>query len=239
LSNGINKHVTAVILAAGSSTRMGMEQSKHLLTLCGDTVLGHCLRAFEMAESIASIVVVAREDELSDVRALIGGFNKVIATVAGGDSRAESARLGFAAIPAESQYVAIHDAARCLITSDTVDAVVRAGIEYGASTAGARVYDTVKMLDDEGYISGTVSRDKLFFATTPQVFRRELYSNALAQVSDFEGITDDNSLLERIGVRIYPVDTGRGNIKLTTADDVKFAEFLLNKRARSGCHKLD
>ena len=237
MNNRIDKKATAVILAAGRSTRMGTGVSKHLISISGDTVLCHSIRAFEEAESVSSIIVVAREDELHKVKELTSSFPKVVKIVPGGESRGESARLGFLAVPRECELVAIHDAARCLVTPDMVNVVVSAAILHGAATAGVPVYDTVKLTDDERYVVDTLSRDRLFLAATPQVFSREQYARALDFASDYEAKTDDNAVLEAIGTRIYPVDTGRNNIKITTCEDVEFAEFILSKRSHGVTNK--
>ena len=140
-----------------------------------------------------------------------------------------SARRGFSAIGEDIDFVAIHDAARCLITPDMINSVVAVAKSFGAATAGCAVYDTVKCVEN-GEIVGTVSREGLFLAQTPQVFDRVLYAKALVSDLDFDCITDDNMLMETIGVRVKCVNTGPTNVKLTTKLDLDYAEFLLSKR---------
>ena len=223
------KNVTAIILAAGKSTRMNSQTSKNLLTVGWDTVIRHTVRAFERAESIRWIVVVCSEDQLDEMTRQCDGFSKVCRIVVGGESRTESARRGFEAIPKESDLVAIHDGARCLIAPEIINLVVGEAEIYGAATAGTVAVDTVKYTED-GMSQRSVPRESLFLAHTPQVFYRDLYAEALSATHDLSAFTDDNSLVENIGKRVKCVDTGRLNIKLTTPEDLLFAEFILNKR---------
>ena len=222
-------HIAAVILAAGKSERMGLGTPKHLLELCGDTVIRHTVRAFENAETIDSIVVVVGSEQVEELRAALSDFKKVVAVVSGAGARTESARCGFLAIPDATDMVAIHDGARCLVTAQIIDKVVRAAKEHGAATAGTYATDTVKYAEG-GEIRKTLPRENLFMAHTPQVFARELYGKALCRAEDLALFTDDNSLVENIGKSVLCVETGRNNLKLTTQDDLLYAEFLLKQR---------
>lgn len=219
----------AVILAAGCGTRMSSPSPKHRLIIADDSVIRHTVRAFDACTVIDDIVVVTRDEEISSISAELVDFKKICAVIPGGESRAESARLGFFAIPDRTTVVAIHDAARCLVTPEMIEAVVLAARGHGAASAGTRPHDTVKLTDGERILS-TLNRDELFMAHTPQAFDRALYSGAL-EGAELD-VTDDNSLLERIGVSPVMVDTGATNIKITTPDDLLFAEFVLSKRSK-------
>ncbi len=218
-----------MILAAGCGVRMGSDTPKHLMRLCGDTVLRHTVRAFERADSIDSITVVCQPEYIELIKGQMRDFGKVVGVVAGGATRMESARLGFSSIPDIADFVAIHDAARCLVTQDMINAVVAEAVSHGAATAGSPVYDTVKLAED-GDIVSTVPRERLFLAQTPQVFSCSLYEKALSFEDGADSITDDNGLLERMGARIRCVNTGPVNIKITTRPDLEYAEFVLSKR---------
>lgn len=222
-------HTAAVILAAGKSTRMGMSTPKHMLQICGEAVILHTVRAFEKAKTIDSIVVVSSEEGIGDLREMLSDFKKLTAIVVGGESRTESAKCGFLAISDEADLVAVHDGARCLVTAEVVDKVVLAAMEHGAATAGTYAIDTVKYAED-GKIVTTINRENLFMAHTPQVFDRNLYREALDSIDDISAFTDDNSLVENIGKSVFCVETGRKNIKLTTVDDLLYAEFLIKQR---------
>ena len=208
---------------------MNSDIPKHLMSVGGDTVIRHTVRAFEKSERVDSIVVVCGEGEIREISSQLAEFKKVVSVVAGGKCRMESARLGFAAIPDEADMIAVHDAARCLILSEDIERVISEAEAYGAATAGTAVVDTVKYAEC-GMIRKTVSRENLFLAHTPQIFDRVLYKKALDSAEDVSKFTDDNSLIEALGEKVRCVDTGRKNIKLTTRDDLLYAEFLLSKR---------
>ena len=220
----------AIILAAGVGSRMQSKITKQKLDILGHSVLYHSVMAFDVCELIDSIVVVVRESELEFAKAELASSTKVCGIVIGGDTRAESARCGFLAIPGGTDFVAIHDAARPLITPDGISAVVTAAHTTGAASALSPVTDTVKQVDENGFIVSTLDRSILRRAQTPQVFSVEIYRRALAACDDFGSITDDNMLVERIGVAIKGVDVGAENPKITVPEDMAYAEFLLNRR---------
>ena len=223
--------VTAIILSAGASHRMTGNVTKQLMKIAGTSVVRRTALAFASAKNITNIVVVAKAEEISDIKSEVSDITKLTAVIPGGESRAESARIGFYSVKDRSDFVAINDGARCLVTPDIIDKVVLSGIELGAASAGAPVTDTVKRVDGELSILGTVRREELYFTTTPQVFSTEIYEKACNRYTgDLGVITDDNMLVEAIGVRIKLIDCGKENIKITTAEDVGYAEFLLKKR---------
>lgn len=220
-----NKRVCAIILAAGMGSRMKSTTPKQNMQLCGMTVAERSVAAFSQSELISSIIVVTRAEDVIALDAkLKDKFTKRITVIAGGTTRQESASLGFKAVSDTADYVAIHDAARCLITPSMIDRVVSAAFKHGCATAGTMCTDTVKLISD-GFVEKTVPRDNLFLAQTPQVFRCDLYTKAIRASAD--NVTDDNMLLESIGEKVYCVDTGKENIKITSSQDLLYAEFLL------------
>lgn len=228
-----NKFVTAIILAAGSGRRMNSSCAKQNIEILGKSVLSWCVEAFSECKLISSIVVVAREEDVENLkRCLPVKYPKISAIVSGGRCRAESAKNGYSAIPNASEFVAIHDAARCLITAENIGEIVTCAIEYGAATAASKLTDTVKLVSPDGFIESTVPRDKLYIAGTPQSFSVEKYQRALSEFKgDLANITDDNMLLESIGEKVFTIDIGKENIKITEQKDLEYAEFLLKKRA--------
>lgn len=222
--------VTAVLLSAGESQRMNSDTAKQLMKIGGVSVVRRSALAFDSAETITDIIIVAREDEISRVREEVADIQKVRAVIGGGECRAMSARIGFLAAKDTADFIAIHDGARCLVTPDIIDKVVEAAMSCGAASAGMPVTDTVKRIDDECCVLGTVDRGGLYFTTTPQVFSTKTYAEALNRCKgDLTHITDDNMLVEGIGIKIKLIDCGKKNIKITTAEDVELAEFLLEK----------
>lgn len=222
----------AIIAAAGNSTRMGKGQNKQFICVAGVPVLARTLLAFENAAEIGEIVVVTREGDFDAVFSLAERYHitKFTAAAAGGETRAQSVQNGFALIHPYARYVAIHDGARCLVTPEGIDAVCRAAYRYRAASAVTTVTDTVKTVNSRGYITGTIPRDTLLLAQTPQVFDTNLYRAALATLKSTEEFTDDNQLAEGVRYPVKPVDLGAENIKITRPADVALAEWILSRR---------
>lgn len=233
-----NNSTSAVILAAGSGSRMLSDTTKQRMTILGESILHRSVRAFSECDSVGSIVVVCRADELDWAKSELFDISTPLIFVIGGKSRAESARLGFEAIPADSTFVAIHDAARCLVTSEIIHSVITSARINGAATAATPVIDTLKRVDSTLKIVETVSRDSLYSAQTPQVFLTSLYKKALENANTLEGITDDNMLIEGMWENVAVVDTGRENIKVTTPDDIKYAEHILERWGKMAEYRI-
>ncbi len=225
------KYTSAVILAAGSSTRMG--RSKQFIELDGIPVVARTLRVFDSTDCISEIILVVKEEELSlyDGFAEKYGINKPLKVISGGDSRQESARLGQDAVYKKSKYVCIHDAARCLITPELIVSVCRGAYLHGGATLGIKAVDTVKICDKNGYIESTPERRFTFQAQTPQVFPVNAY-RAAAYVAKEEGFeaTDDCMLLEHIKIPVKIIEGSRENIKITDESDLTVARAILEAR---------
>jgi 2-C-methyl-D-erythritol 4-phosphate cytidylyltransferase len=225
----LDNFTTAIILAGGSGTRMKTDKTKQRIEILGESVLKRCVRAFNSASKVNAIVVVCRMDEITEVKELVSDMGKVVSITSGGDNRRESAMRGFEAIPRSDGFVAVHDAARCLITPAMIDEVIGEAHKFGAATAVSEVVDTVKLYED-GYVQKTLNRESLRLAQTPQVFSVDLYKKAVENSAYDVNITDDNMMVEKLGVKIRAVNTSSQNIKITTPDDLLFAEFILKKR---------
>ncbi|MBR7112310.1 MAG: 2-C-methyl-D-erythritol 4-phosphate cytidylyltransferase [Clostridia bacterium] len=225
---------SAIIVAAGNSSRMGGDVSKQFLEVAGMPVLSHTLVAFENTDVIDEIVVVARSTDLAVVTDLAKahGITKLRAVVAGGDTRAKSVKNGFLQVSNTAKFVAIHDGARCLVTPDMIERVCRAAYRYKAATAAYPVTDTVKTATNRGFVAKTIDRKSVFLATTPQVFSANLYRTALATVKVADLLTDDNQLIEQLPHPIKLVDCGKENLKITEPRDIALAEFILKERER-------
>jgi 2-C-methyl-D-erythritol 4-phosphate cytidylyltransferase len=225
------KHTTAVILAAGSGTRCSGDKTKQRIELCGKTVLRRAVEAFAAAAVVDSIIVVAKADETDFVGQELSGIEKPVSIIVGGSTRSASAKAAAMSLPADySGVIMIHDAARCLISVNDIEAVAAAAYEHGAATASMPVTDTVKMLDADGLVSSTVDRSILKIAATPQAFDFAAYKKAALECSvDDASVTDDNMLLELSGVKIFPVSTSKYNVKVTTAEDLEYARFLIER----------
>lgn len=227
------KFTSAIILAGGSSSRMGGDTTKQLMLVCGIPIVAHTLIAFEKCDRINEIIVVAREDEIplyKDISAMYG-ITKLTKTVCGGDSRQRSALNGFNAVSPKCDYVALHDAARCLITGDDIEKVLDSAIKHKAAIAATKAVDTVKIADKNGFVERTEDRNFVWLAATPQIFSRNLYCAAAytADEAAFE-TTDDSMLAERIDHKVKLVETSKNNLKITTPDDIEKATYILEKR---------
>ena len=228
--------VSAIIVAAGGSTRMGTVDSKQFIPLLDRPVIEYTLSAFQKCGLIKEIVVVSREQDAQRIREIAdnNGFSKVKAVVNGGDSRAHSVKNGIAAASSGAEYYAIHDGARPLITVEEIERVCEAAFETGAATLGTPVTDTIKIVDGSDMIESTPLRSQLRAVQTPQVFESELYSFALDNAEDdLEGFTDDCSLIEKMGGEVMVVEGNKENIKLTTPIDIIIAESILKSRGES------
>lgn len=224
---------SAVILAAGSGTRMNSGISKQLMTLCGRPMFLYSVDAFSSCPYIDEIIIVCKKEEMAFVSELIRKYKpaKVKDIVCGRDTRQLSALAGFEKISDESRFVAIHDAARPLITTDIIADVVSAAYAHGAASAVSEVTDTIKRTDRHGDIVSTEDRDKLLCAQTPQVFSTVLYRAAsYTAMKENVPVTDDNSLVERLGQSVRSVKVTSCNLKVTRAEDLAMAEAVLRSR---------
>ena len=223
---------SALILAGGIGSRMQSDKTKQFIEIFGKTVLERTILSFDKSELINEIILVVRADELDDAQKALDSLSlgKSVRITVGGACRAESAKNGFLASDSTMDFVAIHDAARCLITPEMIDKVVEMAHKTEAATAVSSVYDTVKLIDESGKIVSTVPRSSVVRAQTPQVFSRALYERALRECEYLGDITDDNMLVERLGAQIYAVDIGPTNVKITTRDDLTLAKNILTER---------
>ena len=223
----------AIVLAAGSSTRMDSDIPKQLIEINDLPIMIRSLLAFENSESISEIVLVAPDEYVSYYRSLVRSYKikKLAAVTAGGATRNESASLGFKRVSPDAKFVAIHDAARCLVTPEIIDRVCKAAYKYNAATAATRAVDTVKVSGKSKFIDRTENRTRVWLAQTPQVFNADLYRAAsyLAAESHLSP-TDDNSLIENVHHKIRLVECGRYNLKITTPDDLIVAKAILDAR---------
>ena len=208
--------------------------TKQKMLLCGRSVIARTVGTFFECECIDGIVVVGRECELDFLKSELAPYAKKIhKIIAGGSTRFESARLGFLAVPSGVTHVAIHDGARPLVTGKIISEVVGCAVKHGAATDAAPIYDTVKRIDENGMVVATLDRKMLVGARTPQAFSREIYARALENAKCGEGITDDNMMVEAIGITVSAVVSGTPNPKITTMDDLKYADFLLKEREKA------
>ena len=219
----------AVVVAAGSSTRMGMD--KLMLPLGDIPVIIHTLRAFQAAPSIGEVIVVTREDLVMPIGQLCSefGLNKICKVVRGGQTRTHSVRLGTLEVSREVPLIAIHDGARPLVSVEVIEKTVAQAEKNGAAAPAVPVKDTIKFVSS-GLVESTPDRGSLRAVQTPQVFEASLIRAALQKaLDDGAELTDDCSAVERLGMKVVLTEGDERNIKLTTPADLLLAERLLEE----------
>ena len=221
----------AVIVAAGTASRM-QGTDKILTPLMGSPLIAHTIRAFQESPAIHEIVVVTREDALSQMGRICSqhGFDKVSMIVPGGASRVESVMRGLEHVSKGTKLAAIHDGARPLITGEIIERTVRKADSYHAAAPAIPVKDTIKAAENR-IVSDTPDRSHLFAVQTPQVFDFDLLRGALQNALDQNlMITDDCSAVEAMGMSVYLTDGSDENIKVTTPIDLILADAILRNR---------
>ena len=225
--------VVAIIVAAGMGRRMG-DKPKALLDLGGKPLLCRSLDVFQASPLIDGIVVAVPPGMRSMFRdefAPLRGYSKIVAWVEGGARRQDSVAAALDAVPADAKFIAVHDAARPCVTGDLIRRVVEAAREKGAAIPGIEVVDTIKEIGEAGVVVRSPARERLRAVQTPQVFSADLLRKAYRAVEE-KGITvtDDASLVERLGHPVMAVEGHRDNIKITVPGDIQRAEGILKSR---------
>ena len=226
---------SAVIVAAGASQRMGAED-KLFVEICGAPVLAHTLMAFQEAEGVGEIIVVAREGCLERVGDICRayGIAKAGKVIVGGETRLDSAYNGALAASGKAQLIAIHDGARPCVSAAEIETALSAAARYHAAAPCLAVSSTIKRAKG-GSISETVDREGLYEIQTPQVFAAEIIKAALTNARKKAiAVTDDCQAAELIGVPVHVTEGSRSNIKITTREDLIFAEAILRSRGAAG-----
>ncbi len=227
----------AIVVAAGKGTRLGGNQPKQFLELCGVPIIIHTLRQFERCEEINEVIVVVPAESTAAFSSLAEKFEvrKLVRVVSGGATRAQSVRHGLNAI-ASAEIVAVHDGVRPFVTPDEIDSVVAAARASGAAILVAAVADTIKEIEN-GRVRRTLTRHNLRRALTPQCFSYDLLKRAYDQLDEVESagveVTDDSLLVRRLGAEIVAVEGSARNIKVTQAEDLVLAEAILSSLVSS------
>jgi 2-C-methyl-D-erythritol 4-phosphate cytidylyltransferase len=223
--------LTAIIVAGGSSRRMGFDKTFALL---GDRpVIAHTIGAFDAADGVEEIIIVGRAERLAELQALVRRhcFAKMRKVVAGGVHRQDSVRAGLDALTDACRHVAVHDAARPLVTTTQIASVFEAAKLHGGASLAAPVPDTLKRADDDGFASESLDRERVFAMQTPQIFSRALLLAAYDQVTAAKiSITDEVSALQHLGHKVMLVPADDVNLKITFPADLALAELVLARR---------
>jgi len=222
--------LSAIIVAAGSSERMGFDKLFALVS--GKPVIAHTIAAFENTNCVDEIVLVGRSDSLNELKKLIAQPTKVKKVVGGGAERSDSVRSGLEHVDSKSDYIAVHDAARPMITPEKIARVFEAAQKNGAATLAEPINDTLKRADGDLFVNEPVDRSGVFGMQTPQVFERKLLEKAYEIVATKKiSVTDEVSAVELLGHKIVLVPNYDFNFKVTYPRDLPLAEFVLGQRA--------
>ena len=227
-------HVTAIIAAGGRGQRFGASQPKQLLDVDGEAILARSVRAFATHPSVNEVIVALPDDVMANPPAYLRADR--VRLVAGGARRQDSVTQGFLAASEQSDVIVIHDAARPFASADLIARTIAAAADSGAAVAALASRDTVKLVSPAAdgpakaghYVRETLDRETIYLAQTPQAFRRNVLSDALAFTDD---ATDEAALAERAGYHVRIVQGEATNIKITTPDDLLMAEAIANQSA--------
>lgn len=227
--------IIAIIPAAGTGVRMETNRPKQFLDLDGRPVLVRTLEVFQECPAIDSIILITPEQDVSYARKEIVAryaLTKVEKVVPGGERRQDSVRLGLEAWDGRDGLALIHDGVRPLVPADLIVRVIDAAKEYRAVIPALSAKETVKEVDENALVLKTYDRQMIWLAQTPQVFRYQdiLMAHQRAVQENWEEVTDDALLMEKLGIPVKVIEGSEDNIKVTTPRDMELARFLLKER---------
>ncbi len=225
--------VTAIVLAAGQSTRMGGGPNKQFIELLGKPLVYYSLAAFEQCRLVDAIVVVRRPDYARQAEQIVhvSGFQKVVAFTNGGIERQNSVWNGLEKCDPATDIVAVHDGARPLVTSALIESTVTSAQAHGTGISASKVVDTIKEANADKTVVRTVDRTRLWAVQTPQTVRFPLLREAYSKVFEKQVVvTDEAAAVESLGQKVHLVETPFLNLKITTPADLAVAEALLRQR---------
>ncbi len=219
--------IGAVIVAAGSSQRMG-GIDKIFVLLDGRPALSRVVDTFQKCNLIDQIVIVLNGQNLERGKRMVArnGWSKVVSVCSGGERRQDSVIVGLDRL-SRCEWVVIHDGARPLVTDELIQCGLETAEETGAAISAVPVIDTIKVAGDDHIVQGTPPRKSLWAVQTPQVFRFDIIAEAYRQLK-YE-VTDDARAVEHLGGRVKLYMGSYDNIKITTPDDLALARILIRK----------
>ena len=218
----------AIIVAAGYGKRMG--KPKQFLEIGGKPMLERTLSVFEKARIIDGIILVVNEEDVGRAKKI--SFAKLKKVVTGGEKRKDSVYEGLKAVPPAAKIVAIHDGARPFVTSEMIEAAVAEAEVFGAAVVGVPLTDTIKKVDGVKLeVESSLDRQELWAAQTPQAFKTDIIMRAYEQGRAKHEVTDDATLVEKMGTKVKMVMGSPLNMKITRPDDLWVAEGILSKGA--------
>lgn len=229
--------LAAIIVAAGDSRRMGFD--KLFAAVAGKPVIAYTMRAFERANAVDGIIVVAREDRHDEIKRIVRdeNFKKIRSIIPGGKRRQDSVRAGLGHLESIIRYVAVHDAARPLVSPEQIERVFARAQIHGAAALAEPINDTLKRADADLVVTEPVERHQVYAMQTPQIFERELIEEAYRTVSAEDiSVTDEVSAVARLGRKVALVLNDEFNFKITHPRDLPLAEFVLTQQRKPGAN---
>ena len=223
--------LSAIIVAAGSSQRMGFDK---LLALLGERpVLAHTIDAFERTPSVEETILVARNERVAEFEELVRqhAFKKVRCVIPGGQQRHDSVRAGLASLSKDATFVAVHDAARPLVTPEQIQRVFELARLHGGAALAEPITNTIKRADKNCMVTGGIARENLYAMQTPQIFSRDLIENGYAAAAaNSVAVTDEVSAIELVGAKVVVLPNEEWNVKITYPRDLLLAQAVLARR---------
>lgn len=222
--NSDTEKIPVIIVAAGSSSRMGKD--KLLMEISGIPVIARTLMNFQRCDCISDIILVTREEKILPFQSICEKYqiDKITDIVEGGNTRQESVLKGLHLLDKKADKVLIHDGARPLTEEWVVSGVAKALESYSAAACGVKPKDTIKEISSDKKVIKTVNRDNLIAVQTPQGVRVKDYLDALSKAGDLSHFTDDMSIMESAGFEVFITEGDYKNIKITTPEDIAAAE---------------
>ena len=222
--------VTAIIVAAGKSERMGGGADKAFLNLGSRPVVAWSLLAFEKNDEVDAIILVVRKDQITAAKAVarMFGISKLTKIVSGGSRRQDSVQAGMKEVDSDTRIVVVHDGARPCVAQEVISDVIKAARRGTASVTGCRIRDAVKVVERGVTVSNTVDRAKYWMVQTPQAFPWSMLRKAYAAVeAEKREVFDDAQAVEIAGETVKICESDKPNIKITTPEDLMIAAAIL------------
>lgn len=229
----MGKKISVIIAAAGSGNRMGIDTKKQYLMLMGKPIIQHTIEKFYKIDEVQKIIVISDIDGIDFVRKEIiekGNMNAKVIAVPGGSTRTASVHNGLMSLDPNTEYVLIHDGVRPFISTSVILDAIQMCIEKKAVVVCSKTVDTIKIVKNNEIVQ-TMDRKALWNAETPQCFEYNVLMSCMEKALRTENsFTDESSILEYFGQKVYVCENNDINIKITNKKDLEYAEYLIKKR---------
>lgn len=228
--------ISVIILSAGNSARMN-GINKQLAEINGKPVFIMSALAFDECPKVGEIIIAVPSGKCKRYEELAKSYRlkKFSCVVEGGNSRFQSMKNALGKVSENADFIAFHDGARPLIAKDDIEKVFADAEEYGAAIAAVRAVDTVKIIGGDGFIEKTPDRSRLFYAQTPQVFRKDMFLSCLEKLGNkAENVTDDSLIPELCGEKVRLTEISYCNMKITRSEDLTAAKAIFDSEKKSG-----